>query len=139
MRRANTVLGGCFLALGVYLLISAWRFPAGMGRLPGPGFFPAVLGAVIVALSVALLAGARRAEGPGWKLENKAALAMTVALLAGFLLLWGVIPFVVRGFLFVALFLRFLGQPWKVALAAGAVLTAAVVLAFQYGLRVTLG
>lgn len=139
MKRADSLIGAGFLALSLFLLISAYRFPPGMGRLPGPGFFPAVIGGVMALLSLGLIWTARGRRGPAWKLDNKAALAVTVAMLAAFLLLWNTVPFALRSFLFVSLFLRYLGQPWRVSLAAGAALTAGVVLAFQYGLRVMLG
>jgi putative tricarboxylic transport membrane protein len=140
MNRTDVTVGALFFALGLYLLISSFSFPPGLGALPGPGFFPTVIAVVVVVLSLALLAGGlRTASGPEFRLENRRALAVTVGLLAGFLLLWGVIPFAVRSLVFLALFLRFLGQTWRAAILVGAVLTAAVLAAFQYGLRVSLG
>jgi hypothetical protein len=140
MNRTDVTVGTLFLVLGVYLLISSFSFPPGMGALPGPGFFPTVIAVVVVALSLALLVGGlRTAVGPEFRLENRRALAVTVGLLTGFLLLWGVVPFAVRTLVFLALFLRFLGQTWRAAILVGAVLTAAVLAAFQYGLRVSLG
>ena len=140
MNRTDVVVGALFLVLGLYLLISSSGFPPGMGRLPGPGFFPSVVASVVIALSVALLWGAlHAAAGTEFRLENRQALAVTVGLLAGFLLLWGVVPFAIRSIVFLALFLRFLGQSWRTAVLVGVALTAAVLAAFQFGLRVSLG
>ena len=139
MNRTNLLVAAVFGALGIYLAITAWQLPAGMGRLPGPGFFPGVIGAAIILLAGLLLAASlRQARGGGFRIANAKALAVTTALLAAYLLLWGQVPFAVRTVVFVILFLRCLGQRWRPALAVALVLTAGVVLAFQYGLRVNL-
>jgi len=140
MNRTDLAAGAIFLLLGAYVLISSFGFPAGMGPLPGPGFFPAVIGAAILVFALALAAAGLRGAGAAeFRLENRPALAVTVALLAGCLLLWDVVPFAARNLVFVVLFLRFLGQGWRTSLIAGAVMTGAVLLAFQYGLRIDLG
>jgi hypothetical protein len=66
-------------------------------------------------------------------------LAITIGLLAVFLALSGVAPFPVRTLVFVAVFLRLVGETWLRSVVVAAVLTTAVVLVFQYGLRVSLG
>jgi hypothetical protein len=140
MNRINLLVAAVFGALGIYLAITAWQMPAGMGRLPGPGFFPGIIGAAMLLLCLLLLAGQVRgvAAGPPAAFANAKSLAVTAALLAAYLLLWGQVPFAVRTVVFVILFLRLLGQRWRSALAVALVLTAGVVLAFQYGLRVNL-
>ena len=139
MNKSNLAVAAVFLALGICLVATARQLPPGMGPLPGPGFFPGVVGAVIVLLSGLLLAASlRKARGGDLRITNAKALAMTAVLLTLYLLLWGKVPFAIRTVVFVVLFLRCLGQRWRSALTVAVVLTAAVVLAFQYGLRVNL-
>ncbi len=140
MRRLDYAVAVSFLALGLYLLAAAFTYPAGMGRLPGPGFFPAIVGAVIFLLALGLLFTARRQESSAAPAGGDArTLVVTVLLLGGYLGLWGIIPFFVRTALFVTVFLRLVGERWPRAIAVALLLTAAVVAAFQYGLRVSLG
>jgi hypothetical protein len=139
MSRKELVVGGSFLALGLALVASSYALPAGMGRLPGPGFFPRVIGGVITALSLALLWRARR----GGETESPAPADLrtvlgVVGLLFLYLLLWGTGLFPVRTAVFLLVLLRFLGQPWRSGLTVSLSLTAVIVLAFQIGLRVSL-
>ena len=139
MSRRELMVGLGFLALGIALVASSYALPPGMGRLPGPGFFPRVIGGVMVLLSLALLWRARR-EGDGQR--TAAADLRTVAGVAGllflYLLLWGTGLFPVRTAVFLLVLLRFLGQSWRSGLTVSLSLTAVIVLAFQIGLRVSL-
>lgn len=130
-----------FLALGIALLAAASALPPGIGRLPGPGFFPAAVGAAILVLAGCLLAGSlRRREPPAEsRPANTRLLAGAAALLFLYLLLWEVVPFAIRTPLFLVVFLRMAGERWRSSVAVSLVLTAAVLLAFQYGLRVSFG
>jgi hypothetical protein len=139
MNRSNLVVATGFLLLGIYLIGSSSGLPAGMGRLPGPGFFPQVIGVVIVVLAGALLLQATRRPGSGdFEFANPRGIAGTIGLVFAYLLLWGSGWFALRTALFLALLLRFLGQRWAASVAVGLVLTLAVVGAFQYGLRISL-
>ncbi len=138
MKRANYLVAGSFLALGVYLLVSGMLLPAGMGRAPGPGFFPELIGAVIVLLALSLFLETSRLKAAGFELGNPRAVAGAIGLTFLYLLLWGTGLFPLRTAVFLALLLRFLGQRWKASLSVAAILAAAVTLAFQFGLRVSL-
>jgi hypothetical protein len=46
------------LAIGLYVLWTAHSMPAGSVALPGPGFFPTALGALLALTAAAILAGA---------------------------------------------------------------------------------
>jgi hypothetical protein len=135
VKRAEPAVAVVFLLLGLYLLFSARQFPPGVGGIPGPGFFPAVIGAAMLVLALPLLL--TRGAGPRPTAASQPAL-ITVSLLAAYLLLWNHVPFSVRTALFLAIYLRCLGQPWRASLKVAAVLTLGVVAAFQYGLRVNL-
>lgn len=139
MNRSNLVVAAVFLVLGLYLAASAAGLPPGVGQLPGPGFFPQVIGSVTILLAVSLIAQTvRRREPADFALANKGAVAGAIGLIFVYLLLWGTGLFALRTAVFLTLLLRFLGQRWITSVVVGVVLTAAVVGAFQYGLRISL-
>lgn len=138
MNRSDFAAASAFLVVGLLLLTSAATFPPGVGGLPGPGFFPRVIGAVMAALAALLLAFAWRRPGPAPGAAPLKPVLLTVLLLAGYLALWERVPLAPRTLLFVALYLRCLGQSWRAAVQVALGLTLFVVAAFQYGLRVGL-
>jgi len=137
--RADLVVAGVFMALGAYILVASLGLPAGSGGYPGAGFFPTVLGVVMLALSGMLGAQAvlGRSEG-GFRADHGWMVTGVTGLTFAYLLFWGSGVFALRTFLFVALLLRFLGQSWKTGLTVSAVLTAATTAAFQMGLNLSL-
>jgi hypothetical protein len=138
--RKDLSVGASFLALGIALVASSYALPAGLGPLPGPGFFPRVIGGAMLLLSLGLLWQARRpVAAPSTGAGDRKAVLFVVGLLVLYLLLWDTGPFAVRTVLFLLLLLRGLGQSWRTALVLSLSLTAAVILAFQVGLRVPLG
>ncbi len=139
MKRVDRITGGLFLGLGCALAASAAAFPAGIGGLPGAGFFPRVIGAFMAVLAAALLLrpDLRGGSSVSWT-SNGQQVAGMLGLLFAYLCLWGTGFFVLRTAAYVAVTLRFLGQEWKWAGSYAAALTAFVWLAFDMGLNVTL-
>jgi putative tricarboxylic transport membrane protein len=136
----DRIVGASFLVLGIALVASSYALPPGLGRVPGPGFFPRVIGGVMLLLSASLLWQARRpAPAPSTGGADTRTVLFVVGLLFLYLLAWGTGPFAVRTAVFLLLLLRGLGQPWRAALTLSLSLTAVVILAFQLGLRVPLG
>jgi hypothetical protein len=139
MIRPDRIVAAAFVALAGLLLLGAWFLPPGIGRLPGPGFFPASIGGVMLALSLALLIRPAPAESAGSLLRGDLRQAGIAALITfAYLALWGTGFFFLRTVLYLFLFLRLLGERPRAGIAVALVLTATVVLAFQYGLHVTL-
>ena len=137
--RSDLIVGGLFLALGVYLTVSASLLPSGSGGVPGPGFFPRALGVVTILLSVMLLWSALKGDAPSqFALQHRRVIGGVAGLIFVYLLLWGTGLFALRTFVFLALFLRFLEQSWRTSATVAGALTAAIAAAFQYGLRVSL-
>ncbi len=139
MNRCDLVVSLLFLFLGAALLAGASSLPPGLGALPGPGFFPGVIGAAVAVLAAGLFASSVRGGGASFVVDNRRRLALTAGLLILYLLLWGVTPFALQTFVMLAVFLRMLGEPWRTSVLVSGVLAAAVTLAFQYGLRVNFG
>ena len=145
MNRTNLAVAVCFLALGGFLAATSSGLPEGLGGLPGPGFFPQVIGAVVLLLAATLLFQAVRpgaadsaGEAAQFLIENRAAIVGAIGLTFVYLVLWGTELFALRTGVFLALFLKFLGQSWKASISVATVLTITVTAAFQAGLRVTL-
>lgn len=139
MSRTDSTAGGAFLALGLALVASGWAFPAGVGGLPGAGFFPQAIGCLMALLAAGLLAkGLRGSDAAGPAMSNTGQVAGTAALLLVYVALWGTGLFVARTAVFLALLLRFLGQGWLSSIGYAAALTAFIYLAFGMGLNVSL-
>ncbi|MBM3810105.1 MAG: hypothetical protein FJW20_00575 [Acidimicrobiia bacterium] len=140
MKRSDVVVALLFMALGAALVVAASGFPPGVGPLPGPGFFPGVIGAVMLLLAAGLQVSALRSGTvPVFEIGNRRQLAVAAGLLLVYLLVWDQAPFAIRTLVFLIAFLRMLGERWRSSIAVSVVLTGAVVIAFQYGLRVGLG
>ena len=62
--------GLLFVAFGVFAIIVAWNYPLGTAARMGPGYFPRLLGILLIVLGGALSLTALRGRGPplpGWK------------------------------------------------------------------------
>jgi hypothetical protein len=139
MSPLDRIVAVAFAVLAGLLLLGSWLLPPGVGRLPGPGFFPGSIGGVMLALSIALLVRPSTAESTGSLLRGDLRLAGIAALITfAYLALWGTGFFFLRTVLFLYLFLRILGEKPRAGVGVALALAAAVILAFQYGLHVAL-
>lgn len=139
MQRSGFMIAAGFIALGAYLIVSGGGFPSGVSGLPGAGFFPRMIGALMVLLALGLLFDARERSGNTvFRFANATQTVGAVGLLFVYLALWGTGFFPLRTALFLALLLKFLGRQWRSALGAAVVLTVVVTVIFQYGLNVSL-
>jgi hypothetical protein len=139
VRRADTIVAVLFGALGVFLVVSGTAFPAGIGGIPGAGFFPEAIGVLMGLLAIALSQkGRRQRSDKSMSIANLREVATTAGLLLAYLLLWGTGWFLVRTTVFLAITLIFLGQRWLPSLGYSAALSVFAYLAFDIGLNVTL-
>lgn len=132
-----------FTLLGLAVCVHAWGFPAGARGVPGPGFFPIVVGLLLIALSVTLWLTTRHApRHPYWtRADGERVLPRIVAillLLVVYVSFWTVVPFVVRTPILLIVIYRLLGESWGRALLLAAVLTAGLHILFQGFLSVQL-
>lgn len=138
MNRKDLIVGAVFGALAVGLAAAASGFPDPAGRAPGPAFFPYAVAVAMGLLSLGVLFGAVRSQNQEESGGDLKAVLSVCALTAVYLAMWGTGLFALRTAVFLALFLRLVGQSWRAGVSVSAALTAVAVLAFQIGLRVNL-
>lgn len=115
-----------FLWLGVAGLaaVTAWRFPAGGGAVPGPGWVPLVLATALAVLAIILHVHGRRskptapasvASDQPWRTTMG-----LVIVVSGYAVLMPLVGFISTSALLVTAALRLLGYPhWVRAVAFG--------------------
>ena len=131
-RVVSLVLAG----VGVAILASTMPWPPGSQGVPGPALVPRLLAAGLIIVS-ALIYRAPGASAPAW-VRNQRAVPITMALLAGYALLWRAIPHghgVLTGVVLIT-FLRLTGLHWRAAGIAAVLMATVLQLLFERGLGV---
>ena len=59
MKKMNVGVSLFFIALACYVLFAARSFPGEIDHVPGPGYFPTILAAILILLSVLLIVSSR--------------------------------------------------------------------------------
>lgn len=142
-QRRDKVVAALCGVLGLAVVVAAWRLPPGIGNLPGPGFFPAVLGALILGFAALLGYESRhpKPDGdersgaePDWRLPGVAMLLMLAYVGS-----WELVPFLVRTPVLIAVLMRLSGATWRSVLLAAILFPLSLYGVFTLGLRVDLG
>jgi hypothetical protein len=136
MIRTDVAVAGAFLVLGAGLAFSSLNLPSGVADLPGPGFFPGIIGIVMSLFAAALLL--HGSSGSSCRIGNLKTIGGVVLLTVAYLALWGTGAFAVRTAAYLAVLLMVLGERWTRALLASMVITGAVMAAFSFGLGLRL-
>ena len=144
-------VGGALLVVtGVAVVVAGTGYGMGTLMQMGSGFFPVVLGVLLAAIGVALLASTRtRPGGPAAAPAETAHLAGPVVQWRGWLcIVGGALAFVVLGqhgglvpASFASVFIAAMGDrrnTWRSAAALAALLTALGVAVFHFGLHMLL-
>ncbi len=138
----DSVTGLLLAGLGAALVLGSRGFPAAAGGVPGPGFFPMATGALLLVLGGALtLQGARHAADyweKGWRDPAVARIIAVLGMIAIYIALWEVVPFLWRTPVSLAAVYIVLGERWPRALAFSAMITAALYGVFEGLLEVRL-
>ncbi len=132
-----------FTLVGLGLIADAATFPRGARGVPGPAFFPIVIGGMLILLSVAVGAGAlRHPPAPYWDRTGRAPifgrLTLLMALLVAYVSLWTLVPFVVRTPLLLVAIYRLFRESWPRAILLALALTAALFGIFEGALSIQL-
>lgn len=159
MKTGDAVIGAIVLAAGVAIVAGAASLPPMIGQIVGPGLFPTVIGASMVALSLPLLARGLRAPRtapgtepgpdaigtppdaaavPGRDRNSRWAVPVILGGLALYLPLLDIVGFRVLTVLYVVAVIRAAGGSLPGAMLFGTAITLAVDYGFTRGLGVPL-
>jgi len=112
----DSLSGVAFVILGASIFSAGRAFPVGSGGVPGPGFFPALVGGLLALLGIALVGqGLKHAPSyweKRWTDPAIVKISAILALLAVYLWLWETVEFVARTPLLLLAAYRVLGEPW---------------------------
>ena len=143
-RYRDRVAGGVIGAIGLAAATVSSGYPVGELREMGPGFFPLVLGALLMVLGVAIAVGSPSGESDpnapeGLEHPEPVGWACIVGGVAAFIVLarpTGMLPAT-----FACVFISAMGDrtaTWRSALVLAACVSAAGVALFHYGLKIQL-
>jgi hypothetical protein len=154
MKFGSIVFAGLMLAVGVVYETLALNMPRGTLAYPGPGLFPLIIGAFMIAMALGCLVqdllpgkkGEVAADAPAPNEEPAAAeerdfmkTFQLIALMIGYILALKPVGFPVTICIFLALAIRIFGyRKWLPALAMAAVITVVSYVSFVIWLAVPL-
>jgi hypothetical protein len=121
--------GIVFATMGLLLVVDSRGFPGGAAGVPGPAFFPMLVGSFMTVLGLALAFTGVRTRRVYWDKGLRTAstirIGTVVGLTALYVVVWDAAPFLVRTPVYVFLVYRILGESWiRSALLAAAISTA---------------
>jgi len=141
-RRWDTALGIGFAALGGALALAGWGLPEGLAGVPGPGFFPILIGLGLIVLGLGLAASAGRGDASywreGWRTTGMRQIVVILTLLGMYAALWNAVPFLWRTPVLLLGIYRTVGEPWMRSILISLVATALLGGVFDTLLRVRL-
>ena len=152
MRLYDTLFAGLFLAAGIVYEVMAFRMPQGRIGQPGPGFFPVIVGAVLILTAGACLIQAllvRRSAGSAPEGPDEEAPArgnrqvgktwLLLAFLVLYILALQPVGFPIALTVFLMASIRVFGyRKWLPAVGIAALLTVVSYLTFIFWLKVPL-
>ena len=147
MRTGAAAFAGAVLAVGIGYAVMATNMPRGTLAYPGPGFFPVIIGAFLIATALGclaqdLLAARERDHGgetPSAGTRHPAKTVQLVALLVAYLFALKPLGFPLAICAFVVCAIRIFGyRKWLPALAMAAAIAAISYVAFVVWLAVPL-
>ena len=145
MKKGNLILAGVSILLAAATIVRSVSYPAGQDGIPGPGFFPIIIAALMILASVSLVITSLRIkpeEDMPLKLlgaDNKRAY-LTMAVMIVYVIAMPLLGFCVSSFLLLFGMIRWLSsyKPLVCALVAAAVV-GMIYVVFGVVLGVSLG
>lgn len=130
MTKAYRVGAVTVIVFGVCAAVASYRLSLGSLSEPGSGLWPFLVSAVAVFAGVVLVFEDTSDDYEPWT-RNKLRIVAAFAALGLFIVLFGLVSFVVPAFAFLLLWLRyFADEPWKLAIILAFVGAIAVYLIF---------
>ena len=135
----NLVIALVVVVLGSTALAGSLSLGVGTPSAPGPGGWPTLVSAVLIALGLALAVRARRTEDAERFTRAGLLVLAAVATMAVFVAVVGLIGFEIPTALLAFVWLRFLGrESWRVSILVSLATTIAFYLLFVAALDVTI-
>ena len=148
MKKMNLIFSGICAAIGVFLIVLAAGYPTaadyGTG-VPGPGLWPIVISAVMLAMAALLvmksvkMPAEKNVDIPMWN-EGTKRVYITIAILFAYVAVLEFLGFIIATTVMEAIFIQWFAKkkPWITALLS-VVITLVIYVVFQYVLNVPVG
>ena len=148
MKKINLIFSGICAAIGIFLIVLAAGYPTaadyGTG-VPGPGLWPIVISAFMLALAALLvmktikMPAEKNVDVPMWN-EGTTRVYITMGILFAYTLVLKFLGFIIATTIMEAVFIHWFAKkkPWVTAVIA-LVVTLVIYVVFQYLLNVPVG
>ena len=148
MKKSNLIFAGICSAIGIFLIVLAAGYPTaadyGTG-VPGPGLWPIVISAFMLALAALLvmktikMPAEKNVDVPMWN-EGTKRVYITMGILFAYTLVLKFLGFIIATTIMEAIFIHWFAKkkPWVTAVIA-LVVTLVIYVVFQYLLNVPVG
>ena len=148
MKKINLIFSGICAAIGIFLIVLAAGYPTaadyGTG-VPGPGLWPIVISAFMLALAALLvmktikMPAEKNVDVPMWN-EGTKRVYITMGILFAYTLVLQFLGFIIATTIMEAVFIQWFAKkkPWLTAVFAVGI-TLVIYLVFQYVLNVPVG
>ena len=148
MKKINLIFSGICAAIGIFLIVLAAGYPTaadyGTG-VPGPGLWPIVISAFMLALAALLvmktikMPAEKNVDVPMWN-EGTKRVYITMGILFAYTLVLEFLGFIIATTIMEAVFIHWFAKkkPWVTAVIA-LVVTLVIYVVFQYLLNVPVG
>ena len=148
MKKINLIFSGICAAIGIFLIVLAAGYPTaadyGTG-VPGPGLWPIVISAFMLALAALLvmktikMPAEKNVDVPMWN-EGTKRVYITMGILFAYTLVLEFLGFIIATTIMEAIFIQWFAKkkPWITAIIS-LVVTLVIYVVFQYVLNVPVG
>jgi putative tricarboxylic transport membrane protein len=148
MKKINLIFSGICAAIGIFLIVLAAGYPTaadyGTG-VPGPGLWPIVISAFMLALAALLvmktikMPAEKNVDVPMWN-EGTKRVYITMGILFAYTLVLQFLGFIIATTIMEAIFIQWFAKkkPWITAIIS-LVVTLVIYVVFQYLLNVPVG
>ena len=148
MKKINLIFSGICAAIGIFLIVLAAGYPTaadyGTG-VPGPGLWPIVISAFMLALAALLvmktikMPAEKNVDVPMWN-EGTKRVYITIGILFAYTLVLEFLGFIIATTIMEAIFIQWFAKkkPWITAIIS-LVVTLVIYVVFQYVLNVPVG
>lgn len=116
MKKANYILSGICIVIALYVIATALQYPKGVDGVPGPGVFPIMIAAILIAASVSIVISSIKMEDIkiSWLDNNSKRVYISMVVLITYIIILSKIGFVITSILFMSGMVQWLkkGRPF---------------------------